>query len=162
MPEALLTGLVRDAEYASAGPCQARLRSTIQTVSRRSISIVYPDGLTAILFGPGHPDSLRQPQGEVLGIHVERVVAACAMDPVRRSSRVRNQVHMGRIGVQLRKSPPVTRIDCAPASSARHPAVMVRPASQQRLAFPIEFRPVESLCSAALEVRFLCMRVRSA
>ena len=40
---------------------------------------------------------------------------------------------MRRIGVQLGKSPPVTRIDRAPASSARHPAVMVRLASQQRL-----------------------------
>jgi hypothetical protein len=67
---------------------------------------------------------------------------------------------MGRIGVQLGKSPPVTRIDRAPASSARHPAVMVRFASQQRLAFPVEFRLVESLRSAAVEERFL-LPVRS-
>ena len=44
MPEAVLTGLVRDTEYTSAGPCQARARSSIQTISRRSISILYPDG----------------------------------------------------------------------------------------------------------------------
>ena len=68
---------------------------------------------------------------------------------------------MGRIGVQLGKSPPGTRIDRAPASSARHPAVMVRFASQQRLAFPIEYRLVKSLRSATLEVRFLCMCVRA-
>ena len=57
---------------------------------------------------------------------------------------------MGRIGVQLWKSPPVTRIDRAPASPARHPAVMVRFASQQRLALSIEFRLVGGLRSAAV------------
>ena len=69
---------------------------------------------------------------------------------------------MDRIGVQLGKSPPVTRIDRAPASSARHPAVMVRFASQQRLAFPFEFRLLRSLRPAALEVRFsLHVRARA-
>jgi hypothetical protein len=37
---------------------------------------------------------------------------------------------------------------------------MVRFASQQRLAFSIEFRLVKSLRSAALEVPFVCMCVR--
>jgi len=67
MPEARLTGLVRDAEYASAGPCQARLRSIIQTVSRRSITIVYRDGSRSSYSVQGIRTPFGSPRGRFSG-----------------------------------------------------------------------------------------------
>jgi hypothetical protein len=85
-----------------------------------------PRGGILLFTDPRLPYSRREPQGQILGIHVQRVVTAGAMDPVRWSCRVRDQVYVGGISVRLGESPVATGIDRAPASSAHHQAVEVR------------------------------------